>query len=91
MNDDTPGLLDQLAPEPAPEAAGLVLTAAGPQPLLAGTFAVYSDDRGGFVLVADTVDGEGTSTVHRKAIPAAMVKLVTGGGPLGGMFRRMAG
>lgn len=63
-----------------PAAAG----AAGPTPVLAGTFAIYEDGKGGYVLVTDTVQhGE-----DRRHIPAAMVKLATGGGLVS---RRLAG
>jgi hypothetical protein len=56
----------------------------GPEPMLAGTFALYEDGQGGFVLVTDTEDhGE-----QRKHIPAALVKMATGGGLIG---RKLAG
>lgn len=53
-----------------------------PEPELAGTFAIYADGRGGYVLVTDTVD-QGTT---RKHIPAALVKLATGNGVIGKIF-----
>lgn len=62
-------------PEPAP---GADVAPTGPAPLAAGTFAIYEDGQGGYVLVTD-MPGSG---VQRKHIPAALVKLVTGGGVL---------
>lgn len=50
-----------------------------PTPALAGTFAIYEDGNGGFVLVTET-DQHGTM---RKHVPAALVKMATGGGMLG--------
>lgn len=72
---------------------GIVLAADVPAPMLAGTFAVYADGSGGMVLVADTVQPDGTpGVVHRKHIPAALVRLLNGGGgPAGAMLRRLAG
>lgn len=58
--------------------------AAPPVAMLEGTFAIYQDGHGGFVLVTDTVQ-YGTDRRH---IPAAMVKLATGGGIIS---RRLAG
>lgn len=52
-----------------------------PAPILAGTFALYHDGDGGFVLVTD--HGEGP---QRKHIPAALVKLATRSGALGRIF-----
>lgn len=79
------------AAELVADEAGPVITAAGPVPLLAGTFAIYDDQAGGYAVVAETVDAEGATQVHRKAIPAAMVRLVQGTGPMSGMFRKLAG
>lgn len=59
---------------------------ANPLPTLAGTFAIYDDGHGGFVLVTD-VGGD----VTRKHIPAAIVKMATGGGVLGGQLRKLMG
>lgn len=66
--------------DPAKAAAG----AAPPVALFEGTFAIYPDGQGGYVLVTDTAE-HGTDRRH---IPAAMVKLATGGGIIG---RRLAG
>jgi hypothetical protein len=52
-----------------------------PTPVIAGTFAIYEDGDGGFVLVTDT--GEGP---QRKHIPSAIIKLVTRTGALGKLF-----
>lgn len=54
---------------------------AGPTPVLAGTFAIYHDGDGGFVLVTDT--GEGP---QRKHIPAAIIKLAARTGAIGKFF-----
>lgn len=58
-----------------------------PQALASGTFAVYEDGAGGFVLVTNMPDHGG---VARRHIPSALVKMVTGGGmlsrKLGGIF-----
>lgn len=56
----------------------------GPDILIAGTFAIYDDGRGGYVLVTET-EAHG---VIRKHIPSALVKLVAGGG---GIMGRIAG
>jgi hypothetical protein len=61
-------------------------TEPGPIPVIAGTFALYDDGNGGYVLVYD-VDGE----VTRKAIPAALVKMATGDGAMSKTMRRMMG
>lgn len=61
-------------------------TPEAPVPALAGTFALYEDGSGGFVLVTD-VGGE----VTRKAIPAAIVKLATGDGAMSKRVRAMLG
>lgn len=50
----------------------------GPAPVIAGTFAIYEDGRGGYVLVTDT-EAHGISRQH---IPGALIKLA-GGGLLG--------
>jgi hypothetical protein len=55
---------------------------AEPLPLLAGTFAVYEDGRGGYVLVIDTP----ATGVERRHIPGKMVRVAAkflGGNPLG--------
>lgn len=57
-----------------------------PVPVLAGTFALYDDGKGGYVLVTD-VGGETT----RKAIPAALVKMATGNGAVSKHVRRLMG
>lgn len=60
---------------------------ANPKAMLAGTFAIYEDGRGGFVLVTDTTEyGE-----RRNHIPAAMVKVVSGGGLIGSRLRGLFG
>jgi hypothetical protein len=86
---DLPPVLEEIPTD------GIVVTAGDqpPAPVLAGTFAVYSDGAGGMVLVADTVNTDGTpGVVHRKHIPAALVRLLNGGGgAAGAMLRRLAG
>lgn len=67
-------VVEELAEEHPPETQ--------PEPELAGTFAIYADGHGGYVLVTDTVD-QGTT---RKHIPAAIVRLATGNGVLGKIF-----
>jgi hypothetical protein len=44
-------------------------------PVIAGTFAIYEDGHGGFVLVTDTEHG-----TDRKHIPSTFVKLALRGG-----------
>lgn len=60
---------------------------AGPAPVAAGTFAIYEDGQGGYVLVADMPAHGG---ITRRHIPAAIVKMATGGGLIarrfGGLF-----
>jgi hypothetical protein len=68
------------AAAPSPEAPG------GPDPLAAGTYAVYDDNQGGYVLVIGTREGE----THHKHIPARVVKMAEmamgGNSPLAAMF-----
>ena len=77
---------DEEAAAAVPAAAPPPPAAAPPVPAVAGTFAVYDDDRGGIMLVIGTADGQ----THHRHIPAAMVKmgekLMGGGGPLGALF-----
>jgi len=58
----------------------------GPVPMAAGTYAVYDDTAGGFVLVIGTREGE----THHKHIPARVVKMAEmamgGNSPLAAMF-----
>jgi hypothetical protein len=68
------------AAAPSPEVS------AGPDPLAAGTYAVYDDQQGGYVLVIGTREGE----THHKHIPARVVKMAEmamgGNSPLAAMF-----
>lgn len=91
MSDESAENLDQpsggeLAQAEA-ELDALAARPAGPDPLIHGTFALYADGAGGFVLVTET-DAHG---VNRKHIPRAMVKLamklMNGGGMLAKVFR----
>lgn len=52
---------------------------APPAPMLAGTFAVYEDGQGGFVLVTQTEQ----HGVDRRHIPAGLVKMAMGNGIVG--------
>lgn len=52
-----------------------VAVQAGPPPVFAGTFAIYEDGTGGYVLVVQHEDG----STDRKHIPSAMVKLAQSG------------
>ncbi len=85
---------------PAPGSAAheaLVAEAATqqPRPVFAGTFAIYQDGRGGFMLVVQHEDG----TIDQKHIPAGMVKLaqsgfmekMMGGGSGGGFLTKLIG
>jgi len=58
----------------------------GPVPQLAGTFALYDDDHGGYVLVTD-VGGD----VTRKHIPAALVRMAMGDGVVSRRVRALMG
>jgi CubicO group peptidase (beta-lactamase class C family) len=56
-----------------------------PDPLFAGTYAIYDDGHGGYVLVAKTREGQ----EHRKHLPAGMVKMaqkLSSAGPLASLF-----
>lgn len=70
------------APAPRPEA----VNAEGPAPMAAGTYAVYDDQAGGYVLVVATREGQ----THHKHIPARVVKMAEmamgGNSPLAAMF-----
>lgn len=76
------------APERDPEVQAAIEEAApaqdAPQPLYAGTYAVYDDGKGGVVLVLAQSTGE---TAHRH-IPAGLLKMAEkfGGGGLGALF-----
>lgn len=64
------------APAPPPEA---------PDPMAAGTYAVYEDGQGGYVLVLGTREGE----THRKHVSGYMVKMaekMAGNNPLSMLF-----
>lgn len=65
---------------PGSAAAG----AAEKVPVLSGEFAFYEDGKGGYALTADTVEFGHIE----KRLPAALVKLVTGGGIVS---RKLAG
>ncbi len=63
-----------------------VVSAPEVQPVAAGTFAIYEDGQGGYVLVTQmpsAVTEENPEGVARKHIPGALVKMATGGGLLG--------
>ena len=83
---DNPGHLCLLAGGEQPH-AGHHMSGVGswprqPEPLVAGTFALYEDAKGGLVLVTD-IEGRG---VERHALPAGLVKagmaMAGGGGKL---------
>ena len=72
--------------EQPPTVTDLAEPPAPPQPLIAGTFAIYPRPDGGLELVTD-VEGRG---IERKTIPGALVKMVMSGkGPVGGMLGKM--
>lgn len=74
--------------EQPPSMTALEQAPDAPEPLIAGTFAIYPRPDGGLELVTD-VEGRG---VESKTIPAALVKMAAGGGgPLGKMLGRMFG
>jgi hypothetical protein len=57
--------------------------AAGPVPAIAGTFAIYEDGHGGYVLVTETEQ----HGIIRKHIPGALLKLANKlSGGFGGFF-----
>ncbi|MFJ8719758.1 hypothetical protein ACIRD9_42605 [Streptomyces violaceus] len=70
------------AATPPPDAS----TPDGPVPIAAGTYAVYDDQDGGFVLVLGTREGQ----THHKHVPARVVKMAEmamgGNSPLAAMF-----
>lgn len=81
--------IDSDAPERDAEAVEATPAAAappsGPEPLAAGTYAVYDDTAGGYVLVIGTREGE----THRKHLPGHLVKMaekMAGGSPLAMLF-----
>jgi hypothetical protein len=84
-----PAALGDPAPERDAEAVAATPAAAappsGPEPIAAGTYAVYSDTAGGYVLVIGTREGE----THRKHLPGHLVKMaekMAGGSPLAMLF-----
>lgn len=50
-----------------------------PVPVLAGTFAIYEDGKGGYVLVSETSERK----LYRKHIPASLIRVM---GPVLGKF-----
>lgn len=58
-----------------------------PKPLIGGTFAVYEDGQGGFVLVTHTEE----QGPRRQHIPSALVKMFTGGGLFARRFAGLLG
>lgn len=54
------------------------------EPTFAGTYAVYEDGSGGYMLVTDDMH----LGVQRKKIPAALIKMLDGNGFLGKMLKR---
>lgn len=67
---------------------GVALTESAPEPMIAGTFALYQTPDGGMILVTDVKD----RGVEQKIIPPALVKMVMGGGgPMGKLARKMFG
>lgn len=81
------------------ESAAVEPAAGGPnsEPIISGTFVIYNDGHGGFVLVTNTPEHGG---VRRQHIPAPLVKMFgkltdSGGGfslpGLGGLFSRFKG
>jgi hypothetical protein len=77
------------APERDAEAAAATPAAAapppGPEPMAAGTYAVYDDQAGGYVLVIGTREGE----THHKHLPGHLVKMaekMAGSSPLAALF-----
>ena len=67
------------------EETAVEVTPVGPRLLAGGTFAIYADPAGGLVLVTD-VEGRG---IERHAVPAGLVKMMTGNSPMARMVRRM--
>lgn len=79
---DTAPERDAEAVEATPAAAA---PPSGPQPIAAGTYAVYDDQQGGYYLVLGTSDGQ----VHRKHLPGQLVKMAEklgGASPLAALF-----
>lgn len=75
--DDAPER-DAEAVAATPAAAAPHSGAPAPEPMAAGTYAVYNDQQGGYVLVIGTREGE----THHKHLPAHLVKMaekMTGG------------
>lgn len=68
------------------EAGAAARQAGQPSLIVAGSFAIYANERGGLVLVTD-IEGHG---VQRKKIPSAFVRMAFRG-PLGKLFRTANG
>jgi len=63
-----------------------VLPSDEPTPFMAGTFALYEDGHGGYVLVTQVND-----EITRKHIPAGIVKLAMGNGLVARQMRSLMG
>lgn len=77
---------EQTEPEPEPGAAVTPAELAGLTAVMTGRFALYQAATGGMEIFFDIGDG-----TQRKAIPAAMVKMMTGEGRFAKSMRRMLG
>jgi hypothetical protein len=78
---DLPSVFSELVSQQILDESG------NPQPVIAGTMALYPDGRGGLVIVADVADGGiMPAGVHRARLPAGMVRalgvLASGGGKM---------
>jgi hypothetical protein len=55
--------------------------------LIAGTFQIFTNETGDYILIAD-VEGQGRQV---KRLPAAMAKALQGNGPMGKLFAKTFG
>lgn len=77
-------MIEEIAENMTP--GNLVPAGADVHPVAAGTFVIYEDGKGGFVLVTDMPEQGGVRHQH---IPRALIKMVTGGGgKLAALFGR---
>jgi hypothetical protein len=80
MRPDLDELVTSSGDEPAPPPDELVTAAAGPVPVLEGTFAIYNDPSGALVIATNTSTyGQRTDVLPAKMVKLAQLAAASGG------------
>lgn len=78
-----PGEGEEMTELAVPMDAGAPVLQGAPEPAISGTFAIYEDGKGGYVLVTDSAQLGGVTHKH---LPRALIKMMSGAaGRLGGL------